>query len=963
MRSKSYTVKWVKLAPNDKLQWSIKPLKNSIQLAIYRHLDHQLTPPNSANGSAKGLESLKLDEVNQFSSKSIRRTNSAASTPSSSSSMNHFNMDAIANTGELKLENLESVANVGKCAGDEVKSGEFVSPNGGHYAFIFDNTFSKTKAKKIKFSYEQTKQDVSTTQKVHFDFGKTDEFTTSSVTVNGTQFIQGYMQKNKRKKTKTGKAFNKRFFSLNVNYAILDYYLNENSKNIRGNMLITSAVISASSSDMVIYLDSGMEQWILKAFTKHDFNLWVSAFNMIKKQNRQEQLQQQQQFSEGLTLTVPPATPHSDIASLEESIRYPRRWSSMNPKFNLINDKINSLKAQIDDAMASVPPPSSTPSRNESPVPRSVSQASTVSQMTQTGANGESLNRRSSFFAKLKKKNSSNSQLQDPGSPRHGSPSAFNSTTPPLAPINSDSSGLSVVKLSPHSQLTKLKRIRDTLNELEDIYYAIKHDEDARSESRKTLTRHSSMSCNTSINSSEYFYDAQEYIEELENCVVMINNDDSQTDFNEQEINGGQDDNEINQTIKFKPVESESSEDEEDDSSSSSIDGANSTMIVCNKDELPEWPYEGPAVQYRKDVPAATCDPPSIVSILRKGISKDLTSMAMPIGTNEPLSFMQKYCEAFEYTNLLNDIPSIATAEGKLLNVGIFAISYLSSYRLKIRCLRKPFNPLLSESYELIRPEMGLRVICEKVVHKPFKMACYAESKQFTLSHCLEPTQNFYGKSAELVMNGKLRMQTSDGDIYEWTQPSTALRNMIGFSSDKFNEPINELEVKCLTNGLKLKVKFVNESTRFTSNRSEKVELLINGTKVAYGKWTEKIFDINGKELWRVGRLPDKAEKKWGFTEFSCSLNEMDEIHSQCAPTDSRRRPDQRLYEQGNVDEAESIKLKLEQCQRERRETGQEPINFFHVTDDGNWEYIQGEKSYWKRRANSDWDDIVKLWS
>ena len=52
------------------------------------------------------------------------------------------------------------------------------------------------------------------------------------------------------------------------------------------------------------------------------------------------------------------------------------------------------------------------------------------------------------------------------------------------------------------------------------------------------------------------------------------------------------------------------------------------------------------------------------------------------------------------------------------------------------------------------------------------------------------------------------------------------------------------------------------------------------------------------------------------FTELTLALNQPD---SSVAPTDSRRRPDQRLMENCKWDEANQEKQKLEELQRTRR--------------------------------------------
>jgi Oxysterol-binding protein len=55
------------------------------------------------------------------------------------------------------------------------------------------------------------------------------------------------------------------------------------------------------------------------------------------------------------------------------------------------------------------------------------------------------------------------------------------------------------------------------------------------------------------------------------------------------------------------------------------------------------------------------------------------------------------------------------------------------------------------------------------------------------------------------------------------------------------------------------------------------------------------------------------AEKYYNFTELACQLNEPEEG---VAPTDSRLRPDQRLMEDGQWEEANTVKLRLEEKQR-----------------------------------------------
>lgn len=78
------------------------------------------------------------------------------------------------------------------------------------------------------------------------------------------------------------------------------------------------------------------------------------------------------------------------------------------------------------------------------------------------------------------------------------------------------------------------------------------------------------------------------------------------------------------------------------------------------------------------------------------------------------------------------------------------------------------------------------------------------------------------------------------------------------------------------------------------------------------------------------------------------------DIEGNLPPTDSRFRPDQRLFENGQVDLAESEKARLEQNQRERRKNPQHAPKWFERREDqyregGDGMTWQFNGLYWKR--------------
>lgn len=111
----------------------------------------------------------------------------------------------------------------------------------------------------------------------------------------------------------------------------------------------------------------------------------------------------------------------------------------------------------------------------------------------------------------------------------------------------------------------------------------------------------------------------------------------------------------------------------------------------------------------------------SVLGILRKNIGKDLSTISMPISLNEPINLLQRLCEELEYTELLDKAAILSSSMDRLMYVTVFAISGYAATQYRIG--RKPFNPLMSETYECIRPDRGFRFIAEKVSHYPNVMA------------------------------------------------------------------------------------------------------------------------------------------------------------------------------------------------------------------------------------------------
>ncbi|NXX78986.1 OSBL7 protein, partial [Urocolius indicus] len=168
----------------------------------------------------------------------------------------------------------------------------------------------------------------------------------------------------------------------------------------------------------------------------------------------------------------------------------------------------------------------------------------------------------------------------------------------------------------------------------------------------------------------------------------------------------------------------------------------------------------------------------SLWGLLRSSVGKDLSRVALPVQLNEPLNTLQRLCEELEYSELLDRASRARDPRQRLVYVAAFAVSaYASTY---YRAGSKPFNPVLGETYECVRPDRGFRFISEQVCHHPPISACHAESDNFIFWQDMRWKNKFWGKSLEIVPMGTVNVQLPrTGDHYEWNKVTTCIHNVL----------------------------------------------------------------------------------------------------------------------------------------------------------------------------------------
>jgi oxysterol-binding protein 1 len=402
--------------------------------------------------------------------------------------------------------------------------------------------------------------------------------------------------------------------------------------------------------------------------------------------------------------------------------------------------------------------------------------------------------------------------------------------------------------------------------------------------------------------------------------------------------------------------------------------------------------YEG-GIRKRLKMDADNRPKISLWGILKSMIGKDMTKMTLPVSFNEPTSLLQRVAEDMEYADLLDIAADRSDPTDRLVYVAGFAAS---EYASTIGRVAKPFNPLLGETYEYVRPDKGYRFFIEQVSHHPPIGAAHAESARWDYYGESSVRSKFYGKSFDINPLGTwfLRLRPVDGgpaELYTWKKVTSSVIGII--TGNPTVDNYGTMEIKNWNTGevciLDFKPRGWKASSAFQV--SGKVMGKDGVTKWSIGgRWNDKIYarltpgfeDQNVAEgrIGHGGNQANQAILVWqahprpsgipfNLTPFVVTLNAVAEhLHPKLPPTDTRLRPDQRAMEDGEYDFAAIEKNRVEEKQRSARRAREANGEEFKpkwfdkkvdkVTGEEYWE-TNGE--YWKAREKGDWsvcDDI-----
>jgi hypothetical protein len=845
---------------------------------------------------------------------------------------------------------LKTIKWIGKCEANVISQGTYDVPanEGGNYALVFDNTFSKQISKTVTLvlltyptgfqPHGSAAASIARSQPSGSSESLTQPRTrrrgnsrsTLNAQLSDSSVHTGQLQKRRRKR---GQGWARRFFSLDFTSSTLSYYHDPNSSALRGAIPLSLAAVATNEKSREISIDSGTEVWHLRASNEQDFVAWKRA---LEKASSKDTVKDNELVAPGppeLRLSLP-STP-----SPAEEHEW-TRVESLVSKVSGSRDAVRRLARDTDPKYLASPLPSSSErARGRSPSPHPPSNDS------------PGIDPKRPFWKRKtsgnsshsgKQANSSASQLVVPTKDGPGKP----------ASIHSHSDGMDAI----HDNLMAV--LRDLDNAVSEFSSLIAESKQRRHPPRPAMAGRKSMESDI----SQEFFDATDGA-----ASPLLTIQDSE---DEEETVAG------------------AAEEVEDDAPSDSDEEAESTAPHDSSGASPLFPARPKSlsplpldpVRRRQNILAPTVMPPSLIGFLRKNVGKDLSQISMPVSANEPLSLLQRAAEIMEYSSLLDKAAQVSDSVERLMYVTAFAVSSLSSNRVRERAIRKPFNPMLGETYELVREDRGFRFIAEKVSHRPVQLAYQADSKEWSLAQSPMPSQKFWGKSAEITTEGRVRITLhATGEHFSWTPATSFLRNII--AGEKYVEPVGELTIFNESTGQRSISNF--KAGGMFSGRSEEVSTRAVDSNHRplplglSGAWPSSLSltrdgSPSGKPIWTAGDLVPSAPKHYGLTSFAATLNEITPIEdSHLPPTDSRLRPDQRALEDGDLDRAEEVKVQLEEGQRARRRemeaAGESwiPRWFTRVSDgsDGEvvWRLKGGKDGYWDERARGTWSGVVPV--
>ncbi|CDW82058.1 oxysterol binding family protein [Stylonychia lemnae] len=287
---------------------------------------------------------------------------------------------------------------------------------------------------------------------------------------------------------------------------------------------------------------------------------------------------------------------------------------------------------------------------------------------------------------------------------------------------------------------------------------------------------------------------------------------------------------------------------------------------------------------------------------------RGIVAVSLPVRIFEKRSTVERICDLW-CTGPIFLKKAALEALGDPLERMKQVITFVISGMHQVASQRKPFNPIVGETFEGLWPD-GSRLYVEHVSHHP-PISCFQVENidgLFTLEGSYEYTARVtdLGNSVTGRQIGKNRVKFQDGSFVEWEYPVMRISGLI--FGKRTTTWLGSFEFVDNKNQLRAQLEFSKEGGFFT-RQSLPIDC-IEGTIQGQG---QEVSKIQGSWL-EFLRFDDKL-----YWELETCDTVRPVAIDKCLPSDCRYREDSIAFGEGDLDKAQQEKERLEELQRKDR--------------------------------------------
>ncbi|XP_032676277.1 oxysterol-binding protein-related protein 8 isoform X4 [Odontomachus brunneus] len=402
------------------------------------------------------------------------------------------------------------------------------------------------------------------------------------------------------------------------------------------------------------------------------------------------------------------------------------------------------------------------------------------------------------------------------------------------------------------------------------------------------------------------------------------------------------------------------------------ISASDSESEVSAKEDQSEPITETPYVSHENEVLGAAGEvvaelqeeQKSLIWFLLKQVrpGMDLSKVVLPTFVLEPRSFLEKLADSYYHADILSQAVLEDDAFTRMKTVVKW---YLSGFYKKPQGLKKPYNPLLGETFRCYwQHPNGSRTfyLAEQLSHHPPISGFYVTNRQdgFTISATIIAKSKFYGNSTSAVLDGvAILTMLPRGEDYTMTIPYAHCKGLL---------------MGTLSMELGGKVNIICEKTGYQSELEFKLKPFLGGAelmnqvvgRIRLGK--ETLATISGYWDGQISITDKRTGQESAFFNPTSEVRK-NRLKKYTVPMEYQGPwESEKLWHAvtvaiDNDDQvaATQAKTQLEEAQRERAKErkilGQEwvPKNFVQDIITGNWVYRHADVRPWDPR-----NDVVQ---